>query len=163
MAFSFGKTFHFKNLTVNQFCKDSFFNRKFYSAKCIVPKQPKHTAPMIQKDLLQNRTCFISNCENSENNNLPTQVAVSLANYGANVIVHGKEKNYLDHLKTILPVHDNTQKHFVVSGDLNDFQNSSLIASKVCDFTDKLDVLVHNAGLIFTNYIWGSQLIVIYL
>lgn len=141
---SFSKCAQIKRFRTKQFC----INNRRYSFKCSVPQQSKSTPIIVKNDLLKYRTCFISNCEQSEKSNLPTQVAIALANYGANVIVHGKEKHYIEHVKSLLPIHETSQTHGFVYGDLDDFKNSVDVMTQVGELTEKLDVLVHNAGVI---------------
>jgi len=100
----------------------------------------------VRETLLADRTALVTNCDTTEGG-LAKNVAVALASYGANVLVHGEQEPELSALLNELPVHHSKQRHAFLVDKLDDDLTVD-IGEKVKQFTDHLDVLVHNTGSI---------------
>lgn len=116
-------------------------------SKLSVKEQPiEQTQQLTRETLLSNRTALVTNCDITMGG-LAKNVAVALASYGANVLVHGENESELVTLLKELPIHHSQQRHGLVADKLDDELNIDL-GAKVKQVTDKLDILVHNTGSI---------------
>jgi NAD(P)-dependent dehydrogenase (short-subunit alcohol dehydrogenase family) len=96
--------------------------------------------------LLANRTALVTNCDTTQGG-LAKNVAVALASYGANVLIHGEQEQQLSELLNELPINHSHQNHAFLVDKLDEDLSVDL-GEKVKQFTNKLDVLVHNTGSI---------------
>jgi len=100
--------------------------------------------PPRREELLANRTALVTNCDTTRDP-LAANVVRALASYGANVIAHGESEKPLASLLSELPVTHSKQRHAYIV-DKIDGEITVDLSSKVKQFTNKLDVLVHNTG-----------------
>ena len=97
--------------------------------------------PKTRETLLADRTAFITNCT-PENGDLASNIARAYAAHGANVLVHGEHESYLSELVSEFSLHQPSQNHGLVVDDI-----ANVNAELVSQFSNKLDILVHNTGV----------------
>ena len=96
--------------------------------------------------LLSNRTCLVTNC-NATKRDHPSNIALALANYGANVIVHADLHAKVAPLLRLLPIVNPLQRHGFIAARLEDLtEDPSKLQSQIAQFNDSLEVLVHNTA-----------------
>jgi len=95
------------------------------------------------KLLLSGRRCFIT----SSSNGLGWNVAKSLANYGANVILHADQRfdKELQQAFNHLPKNSPTQTHNYVMANLLNRESMLSLPSQLKKISPSLDVFIHNA------------------
>eukprot|EP00211_Chloroparvula_japonica_P017651 CAMPEP_0119127282 /NCGR_PEP_ID=MMETSP1310-20130426/5890_1 /TAXON_ID=464262 /ORGANISM="Genus nov. species nov., Strain RCC2339" /LENGTH=295 /DNA_ID=CAMNT_0007117527 /DNA_START=24 /DNA_END=911 /DNA_ORIENTATION=+ len=104
-------------------------------------------------ELLKGRVCLVTNCDVRRSHYLPNEIANSLAEYGATVMVHGVDDDVVEELAKSLPTPlGSTQKHGYVECDGQTGRSPVKAAEKIYEQlqerTDHLDVLVNNAGTV---------------
>mmetsp|Transcript_24208 Transcript_24208/g.41353 ORF Transcript_24208/g.41353 Transcript_24208/m.41353 type:complete len:289 (+) Transcript_24208:40-906(+) len=101
----------------------------------------KKVEEVTDKPLLANRTAFVTNCH-SGNHDLASNIALAYAAYGANVLVHGENESHLANLISNFPSCHVEQRHGLIADNIE-----NVSAELVSQFTDKLDILVHNTDV----------------
>jgi NAD(P)-dependent dehydrogenase (short-subunit alcohol dehydrogenase family) len=91
--------------------------------------------------LLANRICLIT----GSSRGIGLGVARVFAENGASVILHGRDENVLRQSSATLV---DRVKHTYVAADLNTAQGPRIIAEGFLRLHEKLDVLVHSAGIL---------------
>jgi NAD(P)-dependent dehydrogenase (short-subunit alcohol dehydrogenase family) len=75
-------------------------------------------------------------------------VAHHLARHGHRLLLHGRHQDKLDQTKAEIRKHDpSVAEPMTVRADLSDLEEVAELAGAVLDATDRLDVLVNNAGI----------------
>uniref|UniRef100_A0A7S4JG23 NAD(P)-binding protein n=1 Tax=Paramoeba aestuarina TaxID=180227 RepID=A0A7S4JG23_9EUKA len=101
--------------------------------------------------LLANRTCLVTNCDNTRNRYLPNQIAQAYASHGARVLVEGGPNSDLNSLISSLPT-PTGQKHDLLISSEKDHGDPiggpQSIKEKLANITDSIDVLVNNPGTV---------------
>lgn len=100
-----------------------------------------HNFNISEKPLLENRTALLTNCDSHD---MANHVASALANYGANVLIHGENEQKLSNLLDKLSVTHSKQHHGYLVHKLNDLNVN--IADKVTTFSPNIDIFIHNTN-----------------
>ena len=77
---------------------------------------------------------------------LGKEIALALSKEGYNVLIVGRNKKGLEEVKSI--IEKNSQKCFVVTGDLSEKSVQDNVFSEAAKNFKKIDVLVNNAGIL---------------
>mgnify|MGYP001812652284 CR=1 FL=1 len=95
----------------------------------------------MAKELLEGRVCLIT----GSSRGIGLGIARVFANNGAIVTLHGRDKATLRQSLASLP---ESAKHTYVAADLNTHEGSKKLAERLIRLHEKLDVLVHSAGIL---------------
>jgi 3-oxoacyl-[acyl-carrier protein] reductase len=114
--------------------------------RCLKKQLPFQPDPK----LLQGRNCLIT----GSSRGIGKALANELAQYGANIILHGRSENSVASLLKELPQVHPTQKHAYVFGDLEDKETYAEIEQQMKKILTEwnqqvpiLDILIHNAAI----------------
>merc|ERR1712137_671473 len=111
------------------------------SLKATRRKEHPKESPVWKETLLANRTALVTNCNSHDG--VGCHVALSLAAYGANVLVQGQQESLLSELLSRLPLNHNQQQHAFLVDSMDD-TTASTFSENVRQFTNSLEILVHN-------------------
>ncbi len=95
----------------------------------------------MANELLEGRVCLIT----GSSRGIGLGIARVFANNGAIVTLHGRDKATLRQSLASLP---ESAKHTYVAADLNTLEGSKKLAERLIRLHEKLDVLVHSAGIL---------------
>ncbi|MGD8916918.1 MAG: SDR family NAD(P)-dependent oxidoreductase [Syntrophobacterales bacterium] len=95
----------------------------------------------MANELLEGRVCLIT----GSSRGIGLGIARVFANNGAIVTLHGRDKATLRQSLASLP---ESTKHTYVAADLNTLEGSKKLAERLIRLHEKLDVLVHSAGIL---------------
>lgn len=95
----------------------------------------------MANELLEGRVCLIT----GSSRGIGLGIARGFANNGAIVTLHGRDKATLRQSLASLP---ESAKHTYVAADLNTLEGSKKLAERLIRLHEKLDVLVHSAGIL---------------
>ena len=95
----------------------------------------------MSSDLLSNRICLIT----GSSGGIGLGIARAFAAHRATVVLHGRDDSKLQESLASLP---NASNHSYVSADLNEAAGPRTLADGFLRFHDRLDVLVHSAGIL---------------
>merc|ERR1719282_67362 len=111
------------------------------SLKATRRKEHPKESPVWKETLLANRTALVTNCNSQDG--VGCHVALSLAAYGANVLVQGQQEPLLSELLARMPINHNQQQHAFLVAPMDD-TSASTFSENVRQFTNSLEILVHN-------------------
>ncbi|MEN8194586.1 MAG: SDR family oxidoreductase [Bacteroidota bacterium] len=89
---------------------------------------------------LNNKTFLVTGASSG----IGRETAIVLSKFGANIILLARNLDRLEETKSRLI---NTSKHVVISADLSDFEKLDEIITKIKDSSDKINGVVHCAGI----------------